>query len=332
MVGLSRALLSILLSGIASGKEVTVTYANEPIWTVGIGVAYADMSIKLGETLTFPSYSDHDVVLVHAHDSGTHWDQCGQTGVAVGNFTSIWTPADFSHDSLVIKHYTPPTCGDFYIACSVSAHCAYGQRVKVVVKNDDGSSCRSPCLNAACVTPASKTLGTVEHAMKPIPNSGYWGVGPFSTLTVNTGDTVLFRTGAGFHDVATVPSAGDFDSCNMKSKVVVADWPYQKTIPTAACNTSTDCCSSSSCGASGYYVTHTFTAKAPGDKYFVCSYGSGGHCKQGQKIRVKIVDANGAANTARQSADPLLPITLILIVYLWPLASQLGSLAHNIVV
>jgi len=332
MAALSHALLFVLLTGMASGKQVTVTYADEPIWTVGIGVAFADMNIKLGETLTFLSYSDHDVVLVHAHDSGNHWNQCGPTGIAAENFTSIFTPSDFSHDSIIRKHYTPPTCGDFYIACSVSAHCAYGQRFKVTVKGTDGSSCSSPCLKAACVTTASKTLGAVEHVMKPMPNSGFWGVGPFSMLTVNTGDTVLFRTGAGFHDVATVLSATDFDSCNMKSKVVVADWPYQKTLPTAACNTSTDCCPSGSCGAFGYYVTYTFTAKVAGDTYFVCSYGGGGHCKQGQKFRVKVVDAKAAANIARHSAEPFLASVFIFMVYFWPLAFELVSRAFNVAV
>lgn len=300
------SLVCSLLSSTASGKEITVTYSDAPIWTVGIGVGYADMSITLGESLEFTSYSSHDVALLHVPSAGTYWDQCGQNGVAVGNFTSIWAAADFKGASSTTKHYTPPSCGEFYIVCSVPPHCMYGQRVKVIVKNVDDTSCTSPCLNAACVTTTSKVSQAIVHPVKPRPNSGFWGQGPFKTLTVDIGDSVLFRTGGGFHDVATLPTAADFDNCDMNAKVVVADWPYMKTTPTAACNSSSVCCSSSTCGVSGSYVTYTFTAKVAGDTYFVCSYGNGGHCKTGQRIRVTVRDGStsaASANSAGQNAS-----------------------------
>ena len=297
------SLVCSLLSSTAAGKEITVTYSDSPIWTIGIGVGYADMSITLGESLAFSSYSSHDVVLLHAPSTGSYWDQCGQTGIAGGNFTLIWAAADFKVPSSITKHYTPPTCGEFYIACSVPPHCMYGQRVKVIVKNVDDASCTSPCLNAACVTTNSKVSQAIVQPVKPRPNSGYWGQGPFNALTVDIGDSVLFRTGAGFHDVATVPTVADFDNCDMNSKVVVADWPYMGTTPTAACNSSSVCCPSLTCGLSDTYVTYTFTAKVPGDTYFVCSYGNGDHCKTGQRFRVTVHDASTSTASATNAGQ-----------------------------
>jgi len=326
------SLVVSLLSCTTSGKEITVTYSDSPIWTVGIGVGYADMSITLGETLELSSYSSHDVVLIHAPSTGTYWDQCGQNGIAVGNFTSIWAATDFTGHSITQKHYTPPTCGDFYVTCSVPPHCMYGQRVKVTVKNVDDTLCTSPCLNAACVTTASKVSKATVHSVKPMPNSGFWGQGPYGALTVDIGDTVLFRTGGGFHDVATVPSTADFDNCDMTSMVVVADWPYMQMTPTAACNSSSACCSGSTCGVASPYVTYTFTAKMAGDTYFVCSYGNGGHCKTGQKFRVTVRDAatspspssssssssssaGGSANNAGQCTAQFFSIAWVLVAF-----------------
>jgi len=275
-----------LLFGSALGKEVLVTYSDSAIWTVGIGVGYADLSITLGETVAFSSYSSHDVVLIHAPTSGSYWDQCSQSGIAAGNFTTIWAAADFTGSSVTKKHYTPPTCGEFYIACSVAPHCMYGQRIKVTVTNVDDSSCASPCLSSACVTTASKAWKASAHDVKPMANSGFWGQGPYDALTIDVGDSVLFRTGAGFHDVSTVPNAVDFGSCDMKDKAVMAEWTYMTTSPNPACNSSSVCCSGSTCGASGQWVTYTFTAIVAGDTYFVCSYGN--HCKVGQKLRVTV--------------------------------------------
>jgi len=282
------SLVSGLLFGSALGKEVVVTYSDSPIWTVGIGVGYADLSITLGESVAFSSYSSHDVALIHAPASGSYWDQCSQNGIAAGKFTSIWATSDFTGSSVTKKHYTPPTCGEFYIACSVGPHCMYGQRIKVTVKNVDNSACASSCLSAACVTTASKISKAIVHDVKPMANSGFWGQGPYDALTIDIGDSVLFRTGAGFHDVATLSNAVDFGSCDMKDKAVVAEWTYMTTSPNPACASSSVCCSGSTCGTSGQWVTYTFTASVAGDTYFVCSYGNGNHCKTGQKLRVTV--------------------------------------------
>jgi len=303
---------------VASAKEHTVTFSDSPIWTVGFGVAYADVSITVGDALAFVSYSGHDVALVHAPLSGTHWDQCGSNGIGASNNTKIFAANDFTA-VLSTKHYTPPTCGDFYIACSVGPHCMYGQRVKVVVKSADGKACASPCVNAGCVTSASKSLksGATEYGVKPMANSKWWGTGPYDALEVNLGDTVLFRTGAGFHDVATVPTKAGFDACSMTGKTVVGDWTYGTIAVSSTCKSASDCCVGATCGVSGNYVTYAFNASAAGDTYFVCSIGNGGHCKTGQKLHVKVLD--GATSHAR----PAIAASLWAICIAWFLSAPL---------
>jgi len=323
----SKTLLIICVGGsiftsVSGADHVhTVTFSDTPVWTVGIGVAYADMNIVLGETLSFMSDSSHDVVLLHPKSSGAPWSSCGQSGVT-GNTTSIWASSDFSSTSMTEKHYTPPSCGDFHVVCSQSAHCMFGQRVKVSVKNPDGSTCSSPCLGAACVTAASKVGKTsgVTHGMKPVANSKWWGQGPFSAMTVDIGDSVVFRTGAGFHDVATLPSQAAFDNCDMTQKTVVADWTFGTTDTSAICKNTSACCSGSACGSTGYYVTYTFNASVAGDVYFICSYGH--HCKQGQKVLVTVRSSTteapstgGAANTASTANTEF----LIIFFSLWAL-------------
>jgi len=88
----------------------TVNYADTPIWTVGIGVSYADMSINLGETMEFASYSAHDVVLVDGTppSKGNAWDLCGATGITPGNMTSIWAVTDYTHDSVMYQKALDP--------------------------------------------------------------------------------------------------------------------------------------------------------------------------------------------------------------------------------
>jgi len=283
-----------------SCEEHVISFNNAPIWTVGLGVTYADIDVKVGETISFASYSGHDVVLVHATQTGTPWDQCGQTGIAVGAFTTVFSPSDFGI-SITKKHFTPPTCGEFFLACSVSAHCMFGQRVKVLVTNADDSSCTSPCVGAACVTDASKftKVGANLHDVRPVADSKWWGTGPYNALEVEIGDTVVFRTGSGFHDVATVPSSSAFADCDMTHNVVVADWSYGTFNPSTACNSSSACCGLSSCGVSGMYVTYTFTARSQGDEFFVCSIGN--HCKAGQKVHVHVKGvADGNASRACQ--------------------------------
>jgi len=257
--------------------------------------------------LEFASYAMHDVALVTGTppSQGTAWDLCTATGIAPGNMTSIWATTDFTHDSVTKKHWTPPTCGIFYIACSVSAHCQYGQRFVVTVKNSAGGACASPCSKAACATADSKVTKTsgVIHSVKPKPNSGYWGQGPYAMLSVNVGDTVLFRTGAGFHDVASVPTSTAFLNCDVTAMTQLANWDYQvMDNGTAACQSSHKCCTGSTCGKSGYYVTYTWTAAAAGDTYFLCSVGGGNHCKTGQKIQVRVSEPSTAAPTASTSA------------------------------
>jgi len=230
------------------------------------------------------------------------------------------------------KHYTPPTCGQFYIACSVGPHCMYGQRVKVTVKNADGKACVSPCMKGACVTSSSKSLatGATEYALKPRPNSNYWGVGPYATLEVEVGDSVLFQTGAGFHDVATVPTRAGFDGCNMAGKTVVADWTFGTQDPSTTCKSSKDCCTGSSCSTSGNSVTYVFNATSAGDTYFVCSVGSGGHCKGGQKLlvkaRVPTASTTSAASFGTVTAKPVPMIWLCICL----LAVSIGLLQTDL--
>jgi len=242
------------------------------------------------------------VSVLHAPSSGTHWEQCGMAGIPSDKFTIIWPSTEFSATSATEKHYTPPTCGDFYIACSVPPHCAYGQRVKVTVNNFDGSVCTSPCVGAACVTTDSKrslASGTV-HDVKQAPNSQFWGSSAlYDALTVTIGDSVLFRTGAGFHDVVTVPTQAALNSCDMSKTTLLADWDYSSGATSSACNSSSACCAGSSCGKSGMYVIYTFTATAAGNTYFSCSIGAGSHCQTGQKFTLTVnTPEDGTANSA----------------------------------
>ena len=119
-------------------------------------------------------------------------------------------------------------------------------------------------------------------------------------MTVDIGDAVLFRTGAGFHDVAMLPTKADFDTCDVTQKTVVAEWIHMTTSPTTACNDASACCSGTSCGATGNYVTYMFNASVAGDVFFVCSYGH--HCKQGQKIHVKVRGASVVSTTSVPNA------------------------------
>jgi len=270
---------------IAYAKEHVVTFSDTPIWTVGIGVAYSDMVITVGESVAFASFSSHDVALLHSNISdGNPWESCGEAGIAPGSMTLIYATHAFTNDGITVKHYTPPTCGEFHFVCSIPPHCMYGQRVKVIVKSSDGAPCASPCQGPDCVTSSSKVVvsDNVVHAVKSIPNSRFWGQGRYDVLQVDIGDVVVFRTGAGFHDIATLPSVADFESCSMTSKTSVADWIYGQTLPTLACANSDDCCKAQ-------YVTYSFKAEAAGDKYFVCSFGD--HCMTGQKLHVTIKDA-----------------------------------------
>jgi len=295
-----------LVSG-ASGTAHTVTFSDSAIWTVGIGVSYPDLTIKVGETLRFLSYNHHDVALLLAPSSGIHWDQCGMEGIPEEQLTTIWAATDFSATSASEKHYTPPTCGNFYIACSIGPHCAYGQRIKITVANADDGDCASPCVGSACVTADSKLLVTsgMVHDVKQAPNSGYWGsTALYDALTVEIGDTVLFRTGAGYHDVATVPTEADLNGCDMSKMTLLADWDFSSGMTSVACNSSSTCCAGSSCGSTGWYVTYTFTAETAGDTYFVCSIGGGSHCQTGQKFKLTVNGASSPSSTPAPYSAP----------------------------
>jgi len=148
----------------------------------------------------------------------------------------------------------------------------------------------------------SKTEGVI-HAVKPKPDAGYWGQGPYAALSVNVGDSVVFRTGAGFHDVASVPTSKAFADCDMSGMTQLASWEPMKTTGTAACNSSSVCCAGSACGATGYYVTYTWKPTAAGDTYFVCSMSGGHHCKLGQKIKVTVKAAEAAASSTTSAAN-----------------------------
>jgi len=337
---LSHALVFGILvssaSGAAHSKVHTVSYSDTPIWTVGIGVSYADVSINLGDTMEFASYSSHDVVLITGnpkgpHDNGTAWDHCSATGIPSGVMTSIWETKDFTHDSVTKKHWTPPTCGIFYIACSVSAHCQYGQRVVLTVKNKDGAACAQadPCFEYKCALADSKVTKSsgVIHSVKPKPDSGYWGQGPYGMLSVNVGDTVLFRTGAGFHDVATVPTSKAFDDCDVSGMTQLANWPYQVMDKgTPECIASDKCCAGSTCGKQGkYYVTYTWTAAAAGDTYFVCSIGAGNHCKTGQKIKVRVsAPTTAGPKSVASAAGDAMPCMMHMLLAICSLAMYLA--------
>jgi len=293
----------------AHGAVHMVNFApNTPMWTVGAGVSFADMTIQLGDTLNFRSYTDHDVVLLHTPSSGTHWEQCSMTGIA-GEFTTIWSSAEFESSSGPADQlFMPTTCGDFYIACSISAHCAFGQKVKITV--DSGGECDSPCEGAACVTEASKpssasSSGSV-HQVLPVENSNFWGMtGAYNAMTVDIGDTVVFRTIAAYHDVAMVPSRDEFDSCTMSDMTVVAAWNGANSAVSDTCSANALCCPGTTCeaGADGMTVTYTWEAETAGDVFFVCSIGAGHHCETGQKVVVTVNAAQGGASSNTATAS-----------------------------
>lgn len=300
-----------LFLGVASGAEHTVSFSDEAMWVVGMGVTYPDITIKLGESVKFVSFSDHDVVLLHAPTEGAHWDLCGTMDIPKDSLTTIWDPSSFSSSTATEKHYTPPTCGGFHIACSIYGHCMYGQRVKIIVNNADGSACSSPCADGACVTDGSKQFVTsgIVHDVKPAPLSQYWGSGgPYGPLSVEIGDTVLFRTGAGYHDVASVPTLADFNSCNMNSKIVLADWDFSSGLTSATCNASEVCCAGATCGRSGMFTTYTFTAREAGNTYFVCSVGA--HCQHIQKFVLTVKSAAVVASLASRSQACIFSIVM----------------------
>jgi len=289
----------------AHGAVHSVNFApNTPMWTVGAGVSYEDLTIQLGDALKFRSYSDHDVVLLHTPSTGNHWEQCTMTGIA-GDFTTIWSPAEFdSSTGPVDRLFMPPTCGDFYIACSMGAHCAFGQKMKVTV---NGGECASPSENAACVTQSSKpssASGSV-HDVMPVANSNFWGMtGAYNAMTVNIGDTVVFRTIAAYHDVATVPSRDDFQSCTVSGVAVVAAWNGASNEISDSCSANAMCCPGTSCemGADGMTVMYTWEADTAGDVFFICSIGDGRHCETGQKLVVTVNPAQQSSSSSNSAS------------------------------
>lgn len=306
VVGYSLLAVLMLVSLIqhASGKGYTVSFNESPVWTVGIGVPYSDITIDLGSTLSFTSSNAHDVVLLTPPASGAPWDLCTMTGIAASNMTGVFATADFAVTNSE-KHYTPPACGVYYFACSVPPHCAYGQRVKATVNNQNGNACDTPCTGVSCVTTASKQLVTATlnvHAVKPALPVRFWGIAFYDDMTVNIGDTVLFKTGAGFHDVATVASASAYTSCTMADTVIQAQWDYASGNISSTCKSSAECCAGTSCGKDGMYATYTYTATTAGDVYFVCSIGGGMHCQQGQKFKLT-VNPPGTTSSASNSSD-----------------------------
>lgn len=307
----------------ARGAVHTVNYAaNTPMWTVGAGVSYEDLTIQLGDALKFRSYSDHDAVVLHTPASGSHWEQCTMTGIA-GDFTTIWSPADFDSSGPVDRLFMPPTCGDFYIACSVGAHCAFGQKVKVTVNSIDGGECSSPCDGAACVTQDSKPSSAISgsvHDLMPVANSNFWGMAAlYNALTVEIGDSVVFRTLGAYHDVAVVPTMDDFESCAMSGMTVVAAWDGASEISTS-CSANAMCCPGTACepGGDGMTVTYTWEADTAGDVFFVCSIGDGHHCETGQAIIVTVNAAQGSgssANHARSGSSNFAAIVSVLCLF-----------------
>merc|ERR1712028_146749 len=101
--------------------------------------------------------------------------------------------------------------------------------------------------------------------------------GAYSALTVEIGDTVVFRTVPGYHDVATVPTLADLESCTMTDATVVAEWDPTSAGVSAACTSNAMCCPDSSCaaGSDGMSVTYTWEAVTAGDVHFVCTLGAG---------------------------------------------------------
>lgn len=308
---MSRLTVLSLLQAAHAVEHTPTIVVDTPVWT--LGVRYPDMSIQLGEALKFSTYGGgHDLVLVHAPTTGTHWDQCGTlpaTALTADAYTSIFSVSDFPSESPAHRLYQPPTCGDFYLACSVGNHCGFGQKVKVTVNNVDGSACSSPCQDAQCVT-ADSRLQTAQDVHEVIPcasdnscTTTYWGMGaPMNTLTVAIGDTVKFTT-APFHDVASVPTLDAFSSCTLTEKTLLAQWVMASPTITDTCEAAATCCSDSSCGTqSGFsttLVTYTWEATTAGDTYFVCSIGN--HCSTGQKFHVTV--SPSADTTASPSAD-----------------------------
>jgi len=301
----------------AFGTVYTVGFNNAPVWTVGIGVSYPDITITLGSTLSFVASNMHDVVLVHPPASGTPWDLCSMNGIPSTDKTTVFATSDFAATN-TDNHYTPPTCGDFFLACSVPPHCAYGQRVKVTVVNAGGGTCTSPCAGASCVTSDSKLVVSASqnvHGVSPSLPAKYWGIAFYDDLVVNIGDSVLFKTGAGHHDVATVPDAGAFSSCDMTAKTTLAEWDYSTGNISASCTSSSSCCTSSSCGVESMFATFAFTAMVAGDVHFVCSVGGSGHCQQGQKFKVTVraapTDRAGTASNAPNNAHVCLSALML---------------------
>jgi len=285
--------------GLALGTTHTVELNKKPVWTVGVGLSYSDMTITLGKTISFTSSNMHDVVLLIPPSSGTPWDLCTMTGIAAGSKASVFANSDFGTTNTE-KHFTPPTCGDYHLACSVAPHCAFGQRVKVTVTNVDGSACSSPCAGADCVTAASTQLVSVAqnvHPVSPVLPLRAWGVAFYDDMTVNIGDTVVFQTGAGFHDIASVSDMSAYSSCSTSNKVLHAAWDYSSGNVSSACASSTVCCPGNSCGKAGMYATYTYTATTAGDVYFICAVGAGSHCRLGQKFKLT-VNADSTPNVA----------------------------------
>jgi len=122
-------------SGTAAAAATAVTYATT---TVNVGdssatwaiQSYSTVSMCLTQGLLFEYTANaHDVTLLADE---TAYDSCDMTSsTTVGSFTaSPYT-------------WTPSAAGTYYFACSVSGHCAAGQKVAVTVTDSCSSSSSS---------------------------------------------------------------------------------------------------------------------------------------------------------------------------------------------
>ena len=287
LVGMRASLLSLV--GIASAYRLEVPFWTddagycEPLPGLGAGVhrptGLSNITIYEGTTLVFKYSTHHDVWI---HPTASSLASCdynnGATQLAgrqdgsgcanEANLTCMRAAAGFEH-----RIRTP---GTYYFSCSVSDHCANGQRLTVTVLPTSAPVPQHPMnvvvpywTDDAGYCKDSTVPGFIGYGGRHRP----FGLRPISLLT---GQNLVFKFST-HHDVWAHPTLESLQACDYSSAIQLAGQSDG-----GGCQNDEDlaCIAAST----GYTLTPT-----QDEMYLSCSVHD--HCENGQRLVVKVLPA-----------------------------------------
>ena len=217
------------------------------------------MVVTSGSTVTFQWSGSHNVVEVSNNEN---FEMCN----AAGGDEHAPTAPDGEY-SVVLN-----TPGTYYYICSVSEHCALGQKIAITVLSADAAMLSSPPPPPPLPppppqSPVAKTF-VLPWAIPMEPQA----------MDVTSGSTVTFQW-SGYHNVVEVSNNENFEMCNAAGGV---EHP-----PPAP-------------GGEYSVVLNT-----PSKHYYICSVPS--HCALGQKIAITVQSADAATLPSPPPRSPSPP-------------------------